>query len=49
MGGGRVRIELDRVKKLCTEASFERGQRYFEEGLVKTISAYSFMVAAKVA
>jgi hypothetical protein len=36
------------VKELCTEASFERGERYFEEGRVKIISASSFMVTAKV-
>jgi hypothetical protein len=49
VGGGRIRIEPDRIKELCTEASFERGRRYFEEGRVKIISASSFMVTAKVA
>jgi hypothetical protein len=30
-----IKIELDRIRELCTDASFARGKIYFEDGRVR--------------
>jgi uncharacterized Zn finger protein len=44
-----IKPSLDQIKQLCTEASFERGQRYLEEGRVKIKEASPSKVRAVVA
>ncbi len=44
-----IKLGLDKIKELCTKASFERGQRYFEEGRVKIREVSPSKVTAMVA
>lgn len=44
-----IKFDSNRIKELCTEASFERGKRYFEEGRVKIKEASPSKVVASVA
>jgi uncharacterized Zn finger protein len=41
-------LDLDRIRDLCTESSFERGARYFEEGRVEIVDASLSGAVAKV-
>ena len=43
-----IRIDLDEIRGLCTEASFDRGAKYFEEGRVKIKDASSDRIEATV-
>jgi uncharacterized Zn finger protein len=44
-----IRLGLDKIKELCTKASFERGQRYLEEGRVKIREVSPSKITAAVA
>lgn len=44
-----VKLSLNQIKQLCTSASFERGQRYLEEGRVKIREASPSRITASVA
>lgn len=44
-----IKLGLDKIKELCTTASFERGQRYLEEGRVKIREVSPSNVTAVVA
>ncbi len=44
-----IRLGLDKIKELCTKASFERGQRYLDEGRVKITEVSPSKVTAVVA
>jgi uncharacterized Zn finger protein len=43
-----IRQEIDLLKELCTEQSFQKGLRYFQEGRVKISDASSSCVVAIV-
>jgi hypothetical protein len=44
-----IKLGPDQIKQLCTAASFERGQRYLEEGRVKIKEASPTKISASVA
>jgi uncharacterized Zn finger protein len=44
-----IKLGLDKIKELCTKASFERGQRYLEEGRVKIREVSPSKITAVVA
>lgn len=44
-----IKLDLNRIKTLSTQSSFERGMRYFEEGRVKIKEASPSKVVASVA
>jgi uncharacterized Zn finger protein len=44
-----IKLGLDKIKELCTKASFERGQRYFEDGRVRIRELSPSRVTAAVA
>ena len=37
-----IKSGRNQIRELCTEQSFQRGMRYFEEGRVKITEASSF-------
>jgi len=41
-------LSIDKIRQLCTEASFERGKRYLEEGRVNILEASPTGVTAEV-
>ncbi len=49
MVGISIKIELDRIRELCTDASFARGEIYFEEGRVRIKDASPTRIEATVA
>jgi uncharacterized Zn finger protein len=44
-----IKLGLDKIKELCTKASFGRGQRYLEEGRVKIREVSPSKITAVVA
>ncbi|MHA1363422.1 MAG: SWIM zinc finger family protein [Candidatus Freyarchaeota archaeon] len=43
-----MKLNVDKIRSLCTEDSFERGLKYFEEGRVKEIEFFEGTVTATV-
>ena len=43
-----IKLDINRIRKFCTESSFERGERYFEEGRVEITDATPSSVVATV-
>ena len=41
-------LGIDRIRELCTEASFERGKRYLDEGRMNIVEASPTGVIAEV-
>lgn len=43
-----MRLTIEKIRSLCTEDSFERGLKYFEEGKVRQVDFFGDMITAVV-